>query len=94
MFYPLQTARRMMQLVYPATVGFYLRTVRFDKDPELIRCITWASESVAPVTRPSMMVFVQAPWILTEEGIRMFAACPSVSLCSNIPRHVHCINAS
>lgn len=77
MFYPLQTVRRIMQLVYPPAVRYYLRTVRFDRDPELIRCITWGPDN-SP-SRVAISVFVQAPWILRSKDIRHFAACQSVS---------------
>ncbi|KAI0721678.1 hypothetical protein C8T65DRAFT_630855 [Cerioporus squamosus] len=78
MFYPLQTIRRIMQLVYSDTTPYYLRTLRFDRDAALMRCIAWVPESSDRIaTRPAMLVFVQAPWILPSEDLEEFASCTS-----------------
>ncbi len=71
-----------MQLVYPKALKYDL-TPQQDSDGGLIQWIKWAPDEdiiteSSELTEPAMTVFVQAPWILSEQDLKVFANTPVV----------------
>ncbi|KAI0721676.1 hypothetical protein C8T65DRAFT_630848 [Cerioporus squamosus] len=78
--FPLGTIHRIMQLVYPAALSYDL-TVEQDFDGALIQWIKWAPDEDTitesrDLAQPPMTVFVQAPWVLSEKDLEVFAKTP------------------
>ncbi|TFK92379.1 hypothetical protein K466DRAFT_231751 [Polyporus arcularius HHB13444] len=78
--FPLGTIHRIMQLVYPKALKYDL-TPQQDSDGGLIQWIKWAPDEdiiteSSELTEPAMTVFVQAPWILSEQDLKVFANTP------------------
>lgn len=74
--YPLQTVHRMMQLVYPETVDYDFRE-EIHRDHQLMRSVIWGPAEATmmdagDLRKPSIAVFVQAPWILSTRDLQMF----------------------
>lgn len=75
--FPLRTIRRIIHLVCPAMSTYELR-VEHDYDEALIQWIRWSpkEETItesSDLARPTVTVFVQAPWILSETDLKVFA---------------------
>lgn len=86
LLYPLRTVRRMMYLTFPQTAiyVFHDRQTK-PRDENSIRWVVWGPSDLditraADMNRPRVTVLVQPPWLLTEQDLRSFAACTSVSV--------------
>ena len=88
--YPLATAHRMMQLVYPEATQGYDLTELSNGDSNIMRCIAWAPADTMitdadDLRKPSVVICVQAPWILSPQDMRAFLRCSTVRVSSFAP---------
>ncbi|CAK5277427.1 unnamed protein product, partial [Mycena citricolor] len=83
---PMMTVQRIIHLIFPDTLSWEFRLeTDFDVDGKLFRQFVWTKtlpeeETIpAEVSRKSLVVAFQPPWILSEQDIKDFAACRTVS---------------
>ncbi len=80
------TVRRMMHMLYPETLGYKMQHLGtpMDRDRGIMECFKWAPDEnevmEAPdLYRPSVVFFVQPPWMLSSKDLDVFVCSQKVS---------------
>lgn len=87
------TARRMMHMLYPSTLDYKMQHLGtpMDRDKGVMECFKWAPDENAVIEasdfyRPSVMFFVQPPWMLSSKDMDVFVRTQKVGGVSARPR--------
>ncbi|TBU50675.1 hypothetical protein BD309DRAFT_944451 [Dichomitus squalens] len=77
--FPLTTIRRMMHMVYPETLDYKMEHLGtpMERDKGIMECFKWGPDEnvimeAADLYRPTVMFFVQPPWMLAPRDMEIF----------------------
>ena len=79
--YPLETVRRMMYLTFPEMDYTMEECIPTRRDENVIRWALWRPSEAAAIQntdKPRVTIFVQPPWLVTEQDMALLARCASV----------------
>ena len=82
---PLQTVQDVVHLLYPQSRGWRFNLGNdCDGDEHIFRYFTWSTTGLDSAMNSAVIAF-QPPWILSEQDIKEFSECRSVSTVACTP---------